>query len=128
MIGEKELKAKYLINLQPSWLKEPRNYNLSLFSDPLLIIKKKILRFLGLRKENPIDFIFSHKYDDNSFIFNNEDDFYFFISLHLQSQKSDPFLLEITPSKLTKKALLQKEAALDSSKYYFIIIIFPFFI
>lgn len=112
---EEDIKAKYCIKVQPSWANF-RDYKLKLFSDSLPTMKRKILRFLKLKNEDPLNFNFSIEYLHNSFILNNEEDFYFIISSHLQSLSDDPLMIYITPSKMTKKAILAKETMNNINK------------
>ena len=104
-----EIKAKYKINIKNPLSGCLKPYNLTLFIDTLPQMKKKLLKALKLTKESPNSFIFSITYQNNVFPINNEDDLYFLISTHLQSQSEDTLIIDIQPIKLSKKALLAKE-------------------
>jgi len=114
-MADPDLKAKYKIKLRASWQPDLlRNHKLHLITDSLLTMKKKMLRAFKLSKENPANFLFSLNFFHNTFFLTNEEDFYFFLSLHIQCLEEDPLIIEISPQKLTKKALLAKESLKNS--------------
>lgn len=100
-------------NLHVSWLEDPVSFNLPLFSRTLTEIKREILRFLGLKRANPENFAFSLAYSNNTFAFSQESDFYFFVSLHLQSFFEKPFEISVTRCRKTKVSQLQEQITAD---------------
>lgn len=101
--------AYFSTKLRASWLTEPKIFEFSLFSRSFSATKREILRFLGLKRANPENFAFSTSYLGNTLPLLNENDFFFLVSLHLQSQTGDFFEICVSPARKTKLSQLQQE-------------------